>query len=139
MERTPPDPTDIDAAVLGAYGATMLTVQTFERSLAVLVLAQETQPWKNRTFKTDEQCKAYVGKQISRAIDVFQRSSAKALRNRLPDSFDLKLKDQITALIVWRDRLAHRYLVEHARLGGPPHFDPCCSWSCGNSASHSRR
>src|ERR1700734_2033715 len=114
MKQTPPDPADIDAAVLGIYGATMLAVQAFERSLAVLVLVLEAKPWKNRTFKTDEQCKAYIGKQIARAIDVFQRSSAKALRNRLPDSFDPELKDQITALIVWRDRLAHRYLVEHA-------------------------
>jgi hypothetical protein len=55
---------------------------------------------------------------------LFQRSSATALRKRLPDSFDPELKDQITKLIAWRDRLAHRYLIEHARTGGPPRFDP---------------
>lgn len=38
MEIAQPDPTSIDAAVFGAYGARMLTVQAFERNLATLVL-----------------------------------------------------------------------------------------------------
>jgi len=123
VESKPPDPTTLDAAVLVTYGATMLAVQAFERSLAALVLVLEARPWKTRTFKSDEHFRSYLRKAIPRAIDVFQRASAKALRNKLPADFDPELKEEIERLIMWRDRLAHRYLVENARPGSP-HFQP---------------
>ncbi len=121
MEPALPDPESIDAAVLGAYGATMFTVQAFERSLAALVLVLGVKSSKTGTFKNDEQFRKYIHKMISRTLDAFQRASAKALRNRLPENFDPELKTEIENLIVWRDRLAHRYLVENARVE-PPHF-----------------
>lgn len=113
-------------AVLGAYGATMLTVQAFERNLAVLVLALEAKPWKTKPFKNKEQFRAFLQKLISRQIDVFQRASAKALRNRLPQGFDEALLTEIETAIAWRDRLAHRYLVENAQAGNGAHGDAEC-------------
>src|ERR1700733_13985205 len=96
-------------AVLGAYGATMLAVQAFERSLAILVLALEAKPWKAKPSKNKEQFHASLQKLISRQIDTFQRSSAKALRNRLPEDFDAALLAEIETAIAWRDRLARRF------------------------------
>lgn len=111
-------------AVLSAYGATMLAVQAFERNLAVLVLALEAKPWKTKPFKSKEQFRASLQKLISRQIDAFQRASAKALRNRLPQDFDAALLTEIEIAIAWRDRLAHRYLVERVRPGHGDHFEP---------------
>jgi len=102
----------------------MLTVQAFERNLAVLVLALEAKPWKGKPFKNKEQFRASLQKLISRQIDAFQRASAKALRNRLPEDFDAALLAEIETAIAWRDRLAHRYLIENAQTGHGDHFEP---------------
>ncbi len=102
----------------------MLAVQAFERSLAILVLALEAKPWKAKPFKNKEQFHASLQKLISRQIDAFQRSSAKALRNRLPEDFDAALLAEIETAIAWRDRLAHRYLIESAQVGHGNHFEP---------------
>lgn len=90
------EPAAVDMAVLSAYGATMLTVPAFERNLAVLVLALEAKPWKTNPFKNKARFRTSLLMLISRQIDVFQRASAKALRNRLPQGFE------------GRDRLAPR-------------------------------
>jgi hypothetical protein len=124
VEGKPIEPAAVDMAVLGAYGATMLTVQAFERNLAVLVLALEAKPWKTKPFKSKEQFRASFEKLISRQIDAFQRASAKVLRNRLPQDFDAALLAEIETAIVWRNRLAHRYLIESVRPGHGNHFEP---------------
>jgi hypothetical protein len=124
VEGKPIESAAIDMAVLGAYGATMLTVQAFERNLAVLVLALEAKPWKTKPFKNKEQFRASLQKLISRQIDAFQRASAKALRNRLPQGLDEALLADIETAIAWRDRLAHRYLIENAQAGNGAHFEP---------------
>jgi hypothetical protein len=106
--------------VMLAYSAAMMQVQVFERNLAVLVLVLESKPWRTRPFKSEEHFRAYMSKLITRSINVFHKASARQLRNRLPEDFDEELLAEIEPLIAWRDRLAHRYLLEHMRLGSGP-------------------
>lgn len=106
--------------VMLAYGAAMMQVQVFERNLALLVLALESKPGRTRPFKSQEHLREYMSKLIARSINVFHKASARQLRNRLPEDFDPELFAEIETLIAWRDRLAHRYLLEHMRLGAGP-------------------
>jgi hypothetical protein len=116
MEGAPLDSAVVDMGVLLAYGSTMTQVQLFERTLALLVLALEAKS-RTRRFKTRQHFQDYMGKLISRSFHVFQKASASELRNRLPDSLDSGLRRRIDTLIKWRDRLAHRYLVEQLNRG----------------------
>ncbi len=104
--------------VILAYGTTMMQVQVFERNLAVLVLALESKPWRNRKFKSEQHFRDFMGKLITRTINTFYKASARQLRRRLPADFDSELLAEIEPLIDWRDRLAHRYLLESMILGG---------------------
>jgi hypothetical protein len=106
--------------VILAYGAAMMQVQVFERNLALLILALESKPGRTRPFKSQEHFRAYMSKLITRSINTFHKASARQLRNRLPEDFDSELLAEIEPLIAWRDRLAHRYLLEHMRLGSGP-------------------
>jgi hypothetical protein len=115
--RKPVDPAALDMGVMLAYGAAMMQVQVFERNLAVLVLALESKPWRTRTFKSQEHLREYISKLITRSVNTFHKASARQLRNQLPKGFDPELFAEIEPLIAWRDRLAHRYLIEHMRLG----------------------
>lgn len=118
--RAPLEPAAVDMGVMLAYSAAMMQVQVFERNLAVLVLALESKPGRTRPFKSEEHFRAYMSKLITRSINVFHKASARQLRNRLPEDFDSELLAEIEPLIAWRDRLAHRYLLEHMRLGSGP-------------------
>jgi hypothetical protein len=119
---TEPQPKGVEAdlAVLRAYGMTMLRVQLFERNLAALVAALERgKLGRSRDFKSAERFAAHLDKLTSKMVDLFQRASAKRLLNMLPADFDPALGAEISALIPWRDRLAHRYLFEKL-VEGPP-------------------
>jgi hypothetical protein len=118
--RAPFDPAAVDMGVMLAYGAAMMQVQVFERNLAVLILALESKPGRTRPFKSQEHFREYMSKLITRSINTFRKASARQLRNRLPGDFDADLLAEIELLIAWRDRLAHRYLLEHMRLGTDP-------------------
>ena len=120
MQRQSIDPVAIDMGVILAYGTTMMQVQVFERNLAVLVLALESKPWRNRKFKSEQHFRDYMGKLITRTINTFYKATARQLRKRLPDDFDSELLAEIEPLIDWRDRLAHRYLLESMILRGNP-------------------
>lgn len=106
LPRAPLDPAAIHVGVILAYRTTMMQVQVFERNLAVLVLALESKPWRNRKFKSEQHLRVYMGKLITRTINTFQKASTMQLRNRLPDDFDPELRAEIEPLIEWRDRLA---------------------------------
>ena len=118
--RAPLDPAAVDMGVMLAYGATMMQVQVFERNLAVLILVLESKPWRTRPFKSQQHFRAYISKLITRSINTLHKASARQLRNRLPEDFDPELLAEIEPLIAWRDRLAHRYLLEQMRLGAGP-------------------
>ncbi|HEV2974522.1 MAG TPA: hypothetical protein VGX69_05940 [Solirubrobacteraceae bacterium] len=102
---------------LTMYGATMLSVQAFERSLAALTLALGAKPWKTKPFKSPEHMHRYLGRLFSRIAHAFQKASAAELRKMLPAGLDPDLVAEIDGLIKWRGRLAHRYLIEKMVLG----------------------
>jgi hypothetical protein len=103
---TPDDAT----GVFYLYGVTMHAVQSFERNLATLAVLL-TRKRRNKPLTTQRATRA-VQQAMDRSLDALQRSSAKALLNKLPRDFDPDLRDEIGRMIEWRDRLAHRYLVE---------------------------
>ncbi len=106
------------AAVLFHYGATMLAVQNFERSLATLVLLARP---RTRELKTPEA----AARGLQRALHDYRRVSAAELRRKLPEDFDPELLPELEVMIDWRDRLADRYLMEKLDLDdGPGHFQP---------------
>jgi hypothetical protein len=106
------------------YGAVMLGVQTFERSLATLVLVLGRNR-RTRELKTPQAVARALQKALDRAVNAYQKASASALRNDLPEDFDAELLKEIEGMIRWRDTLAHRYLVEKLLLdGGPNQFQP---------------
>jgi hypothetical protein len=105
-ESVNPDARD---GVVMLYGATMMAVQTFERSLATLVLVLGV---KKRSPKTPERAARKFVQAIKRSLHIYQRASAAELRDKLPDDFDAELMADIELLIDLRDRLAHRYLLE---------------------------
>jgi hypothetical protein len=99
---------DVRAAVAGTYGATMMTVQAFEFSLAVLVgvieLPDRVEAAEGQSF--EEQMRAA----IKRGIDITQKLTAGQARRRLEGRIDEDLLSEIEPLIAWRNFLAHRYL-----------------------------
>jgi hypothetical protein len=102
----------------------MLTVQVFERTLATLVLVLGRNR-RTRELKTADAVTRALEKALKRAVHRYQRASPSELRSDLPDDFDSELLKEIQGMIGWRDRLAHRYLVEKLILeGGPNLFDP---------------
>src|SRR5450755_2001098 len=107
-----PDP--LVLAALAQYGATMLQVQTFELSLAALVLAAELRP--DRHGKSLER---EVSKMFSSTWHLAQNASASEMKNRLKGKISDELTTEISALIGWRNFLAHRYLRMRFFRGGP--------------------
>jgi hypothetical protein len=110
------DTTTIGMGVMIAYAGAMWQVQVFERNLAILVLALEANP-TDRPFKSPEQFRKRMGKLVTRWVNTFEKGTARQLRKRLPDSFDPDLLAEIEPLVAWRDRLAHRYLLEQTQVG----------------------
>ncbi len=119
-------PAQIEATfVLSTYGLTMLYVQKFERVLAAVTLALDAKPWQKRSFKSPEHTRRHLRGLFTRCIHHFQKASASELRKMLPPELDPDLAAEIDALIKWRDRLAHRYLIEKGVLGdGELRFKP---------------
>ena len=102
---------DLDMlAVLAQYGRTMLAVQQFEVSLALL--AHLTSDDLGKMRKVTKRSMLVV---IRRQIHLFQRASASELRNELKGRIEADLIDKISRAIKYRDVLAHRYLRERVR------------------------
>jgi hypothetical protein len=121
----PDSPVKPDAtSVFYLYGTVMLAVQTFERTLATLVLILGRSR-RTRELNTPEAVARALEKGLKRGVHAYQRASPSALRKELPDDFDVELMREIEGMIGWRDRLAHRYLIEKLLLGGEPmQFQP---------------
>jgi hypothetical protein len=118
----------------------MISVQAFERVLAALTVTLDAKPWRTRPFKSPEHMRRYLRGLFSRCVHRFQKASASELRNMLPAGLDEQLLADIDALIKWRDRLAHRYLVEKMVLGtGEFRFKPGVVVELSRSASSSPR
>jgi hypothetical protein len=56
---------------------------------------------------------------VRRITHAFQKASASELRNRLRGKIDEGLIEDVSEMIKWRDRLAHRYLREQYVLPPP--------------------
>lgn len=110
-EPAPGAESDEAGRVFYLYGAVMLAVQSFERNLATLALILN-RSHRMRQLRTREEIARALQRTMNRSLDAYQRSSAKALRNKLPDDFDVELLLEIEGMLEWRDRLAHRYLLE---------------------------
>ena len=115
------DPSDVNAETLqrmsslGTYALAMQAAQFLEMKLAILCV------WAESDF-TPRQVKN-VEKAFRRTVrsheHLFQRASASELRNRLDGVLPEELAEELTELIGWRDRLAHRYLREQYALDPP--------------------
>jgi hypothetical protein len=101
-------------AAMGMYAATMLTVQSFELSLAGLVVAAEI------GSTTPEQAwSAEIARLFASTWRLVHQSSAGSMENRLRGKVPPPLLVEIKALISWRNFLAHRYLRTRLYTAGP--------------------
>jgi hypothetical protein len=109
------DPRDPDAntsVVLWLYGATMMSIQGFERSLAWLAIILTRDPVKE-TGPFDVQFR----RSFDRFHRAFQRDPAGTLRKRIKGRVSDELYDRIGEFIKRRNHVAHRVLVERIEQG----------------------
>ncbi len=104
------------AGVSAAYGATMLQVQTFEFSLAVLVglteVSGQAQTAEGRGLEDQLQ------EAIDQATRITQKITAGQAQRLLANRIDDDLLALIKPLVDWRNFLAHRYLRVRMAAGG---------------------
>ncbi len=110
-------------SVYYVYGTTMTSVQLFERTLATLLLLL-SRGARIRELKTPAAVVRALERVASRSIHAYRSTSARTLRKELPDDFDPELLAEIERLLPWRERLAHRYLLEKLAPDGDTLFRP---------------
>jgi hypothetical protein len=112
---------DLDASsydVMAIYGALMLEVQLFEMNVAVLSLVAESDPERRSNASLRRQLDAAHRK----SRHTFRRGSLSASRDRLKGKIDDDLLAEVDELLAYRNRLAHRFLIERMVAEGDPRF-----------------
>lgn len=101
------DPDSSSYDVEAIYGALMLQVQLFERQVATLALLAEVDP--------DQISKASLRRQVKKVVKkvrrAFQSASLTDSCDRLQGKIPEGLYGEISQLISYRNRLAHRFLI----------------------------
>jgi hypothetical protein len=96
------DDSTIPAVVLQHYGATMLAVQAFERSLALHAMTL-TREKSQRILTNEDELRRALAKIANRIGHAFQRASASEMRKLLPADFDPSLMSEMVELIPVRN------------------------------------
>jgi hypothetical protein len=110
-------------SVYYVYGTTMTSVQHFERTLATLLLLLKRTA-RMRELKTPAAVVRALERVASSSTHAYRIPSVRTLRKELPDDFDPELLAEIERLLPWRERLAHRYLLEKLAPEGDTLFRP---------------
>jgi hypothetical protein len=104
------------AAVMAQYGAAMLEVQAFEAALAALVGVLDIKPGTgDEPARSPRAVERSLRRVIKHNWHLFNTASASEATRNLEGRIETGLLDDISALLGWRDFLAHRYF--RTRLG----------------------
>lgn len=105
---------DIDD-VFRVYGAVMRTVQWWERTLALLWWRALLTPSDRREAESKASAKA-----VARLEHAFSKVTAAQAAKEL-DGLPPELSEEVGELLPHRNRLAHRFLLEHEHAGAFKH------------------